>query len=509
MKTKFLLFLLVGISYIANAQEHQCGNELLPPEEEQESVLDHCFDVEYVFENCIPVYLNMNVHFFLDGDCTGSPIPWDQSIEVLEAFEIAENIVNEANDLLANNELQNQSPQFPSDPLTEAHCNPLRYTLAGIYFHCEDDKTYNGTGFQQFNINDDSEINLYITASNGSWSGVGYSSLSLAQIDWLNARLLNHEIGHVLKLNHSWVGDGFSDTPEIKFDWDRNCDGEIKNTAGNKETNLQCWALLDSTEPVCNLEPNCPNMPCCDSDFINNNVMAYNASQNAYTDQQILSYLEHLATERCDYIQVGGCPPPSAFVSILPIQENEGCKFCFELAGSFNDYHHEFNIYDNQGQSQFSSGIINGNGTRFCVNAQTIKNISNWSNGLVANENYTFELVVENECGDEDIYSVDFSLPQPDCQLTTTPSEPIRIDGFGPNPTTGVMNLNYTQNIITNIQINLLSYNGNSPIIVLPQTLQQTGSYNQSIDMTSYQNGLYSLLIITDIGIQSLSILKE
>ena len=31
-----------------------------------------CFNVDSIYENCIPVYLNVNIHFFVNDDCTGN-----------------------------------------------------------------------------------------------------------------------------------------------------------------------------------------------------------------------------------------------------------------------------------------------------------------------------------------------------------------------------------------------------------------------------------------------------
>ncbi len=66
------------------------------------------------------------------------------------------------------------------------------------------------------------------------------------------AKLLNHEVGHILGLRHTWGGnDGCDDTPN----------------------NPNCWSTN-------------PNQPPCDG-VVSNNLMDYNHSQNAWTPCQI------------------------------------------------------------------------------------------------------------------------------------------------------------------------------------------------------------------------------
>jgi len=67
---------------------------------------------------------------------------------------------------------------------------------------------------------------------------------------WSFSGVLNHEIGHVLGLSHSWTHDGCDDTP----------------------THPNCWNK--SSEPPCDK-------------LASNNVMSYNAQQNAWTPCQI------------------------------------------------------------------------------------------------------------------------------------------------------------------------------------------------------------------------------
>lgn len=83
--------------------------------------------------------------------------------------------------------------------------------------------------------------------------------------DWQFATLLNHEMGHVFGLSHSWYEDGCDDTP----------------------THANCWNYTEN--------------PPCDKN-VSNNVMDYNSQQMAWTPCQIgkvhLRMNDTLSTQR-------------------------------------------------------------------------------------------------------------------------------------------------------------------------------------------------------------------
>ena len=181
---------------------------------------------------------------------------------------------------------------------------PLRYSYTltgdpsvpgddGIYFHNDDDHYYINTKgknrnnydrsvFEKYGVQKGEVLNVFVqdihldslksktfkASTNGiafsTWikGGYWYHAANYTKMDkgkkvypkkWMPAKNLNHEIGHVFSLKHSWRRDGCEDTP-------------------NHEN---CWA--PTGKPPC--------------EVTSNNVMDYNPSRAAFTPCQIGNFL--------------------------------------------------------------------------------------------------------------------------------------------------------------------------------------------------------------------------
>jgi len=167
--------------------------------------------------------------------------------------------------------------------------NPSQAGSNGIYFHYDDELCYyvhkgrNRNLFdrrviEKYSVGKDSILNIFImphhpdsvASPTYSASGVGVAlgnAIKIAGIyenkapSWSYRGVLNHEVGHVFGLVHAWVSnDGCADTPPHP---------------------AKCW---NRTE----------NSPC--DTMATNNVMDYNALQNAWTPCQIGKVHRSMAT---------------------------------------------------------------------------------------------------------------------------------------------------------------------------------------------------------------------
>jgi hypothetical protein len=372
-----------------------------------------CFDVDEIYGECYPVYLNVNIHFFTNTNCIGDVQRTGGNQR--EAFALAELIVKDANQKASLN-----PEQWPRQTPPVIVCNPIRYYLKGAYMHCQSGVNIANIYTLQtlYGINTNTEINMYIAEYVGNSTGVANDVPgTFGGMETLYNSDFNHEIGHMLGLDHAngnlpTYDDGCPDTNPITHEWDRNCDMILTATEQNRlcfvyigdpgntedKNNNGTWDCAETTP--------CTPSPCCSWSFQNNNnMLSAGGYQESFSECQVKKMLTNLATDKCDFIvPVGSTPPPNAFITQTPedILKSDYCSEYLVLSPSYNDVKYILTIsrVDAGSLTQvYSTGWRNEPAKDFRF---TTANLAYGEVLLVPSTNYKAVLTVKNDIGVED-----------------------------------------------------------------------------------------------------------
>jgi hypothetical protein len=523
----------------------------------------HCFDVDEIQESCTNVWIRVNVHFFVNTDCSGSiyplpNVPYDMEL----AYSRAEQLINDCNNQLANTTI-NQWAQIPMWGVNTAkpiQCCPIRYALSGVYIHCntaaKNTSGSNPSWFRNnFGVNVDTEFNVFMV----EWRPVGGSD-SQGQADAIGGRaftaetfsrsVFNHEMGHVLGLRHTFSQfEGLNDTPTIRYKIDYNCDGDVTDSwqSGKNEntihTGVWCKPIDCSTavefapldydgdgvinyQNPCNPQISelevgasingCLPQPACEDDYHSNNIMNYSSYVETYgvfTEDQITAMLDYLSSDvGCEFIETitdDICLPPMSNIHILPNESvDEDCVYCFQIGASMYDTYFKLDFYAPSGALQFTTDWRNGPAWQYCI-SRSVKYATQYRHGFVPGVQYTAVLTTENECGEEAEESITFILPQlPTNGCEITPPRGIEIKSLYPNPFIEVFNLEYKTERSGSLATWLIPSNNGSDILLGVEYVNGSGTYNKPYTTQNVPSGMYYLVLDLDGTVIGTTLLK-
>ncbi|MBC6995917.1 hypothetical protein QWY85_17120 [Neolewinella lacunae] len=149
--------LLLSITASAQHDDPACLTHEWPeasPRTIQKSAYPFCsFTENYINSGCLTTYIRVNLHFFVDSDCTGvtAAAATNNQLEQQLAFQRADQYITTTNAFLAN---MSENPQWNQAewgaPVTPGQCVMLRLVLNDVYIHCESRNLTVGDGNDNF-----------------------------------------------------------------------------------------------------------------------------------------------------------------------------------------------------------------------------------------------------------------------------------------------------------------------------------------------------------------------
>lgn len=275
---------------------------------------------------------------------------------------------------------------------------------------------------------------------------------------------------------------------------------------------------IDDIADPCNRSTPCEAFPCCSWVYVNNNIMSYSRYQDccfAFTEGQITRALENLSTEEyCKYIEEitdDICLPPMANIHMLNTEFSEGdCSFCFQLSASMHDKYYKLDFFAPSGGLQHSTGWKDGPANRFCISYYFV-NPDEYKYGFQPGVEYTAELTVENDCGDEQTEEITFVLPElPENCGQVEPEDKIKIRSLAPNPVSGTTIVEYEAEVPGHLEAWVIpATNTQNQTLIYTEHILSPGILQKNVSTTALQPGVYYLLLSLDGEMDAIQFVKQ
>jgi len=435
-------------------------------------------------------------------------------------FQHAENVINLANQMLADNQDHWRKDPGSFYPTPPPAIN-IQYLLEGVYFHRDADAFNPGIPQSQiharYDVGGNTVIDIYcIHRPNLGWDGNAFQLGGFNKFVYLNdyklylkpncrewskintAHSLNHEIGHTLSLYHTWgpPSDGCDDTPE-GYEYDRVPPGGgcIPNQKAN------CWTYDPNV-------PGCPRKPCDDWGKISNNIMDYNHWDPAWTTCQIGRMNQNLAANGNPYIHsCNGCAPSQAFFYVRSPQaicpQQIGGSVTLNGGPSVNENRYLVEICEVQPPQlgTCSSGYFTSG---WQVGQVGNVNLSNWYN-FQPNKIYKIKLTVDNtECPGSDVHE-QLLYTNDDCSY---PPPPCCFELAALNPVSDHLTVYYNAPEDGTLSFALINLNSSATTILSQPTEVMAGAHQVEFQTGVLPNGNYALRAIFNDGVYTKNLLK-
>lgn len=384
-------------------------------------------DVAGMLASCQAIYMNCNIHWYLDDDCSGTYRQVDDpQIDRQEAWRRSYDMISGLNQMYVNLGVNKYYQASNAPEYSEPSCVPIRFVLRDVHIHCATEPRETNVSFKDFFdyvVDGDSVMNIFISVVRGTASGFAGGRGHMLVVEQENVPLLCHEFGHNFGLRHPYaVERSNTHTTDKCMDvrllegiaWDGDGDGVLDDDKpkGN------CWdhkpggdANNNGVGDYCEGRYADNPHPCCDWAQQDNNVMmssawSKNATYSAITPCQTERMLHVIHDKKLKYAaHVGDCPPPSAIIGVAPVDPSDlDAVRIVHMEASFNAVSHQYYVYNDGGKMTYDSSPLTGRPRAILLDDRSRRIM-----GLDTIGGATVKLKVNGECGQVDVATYRFT----------------------------------------------------------------------------------------------------
>lgn len=452
-------------------------------------------------------WIRVHYHFFMNSNGTGN---FNENGDgngnfVYNGYKRAEQIIDSCNIELEKSETM----WLPNGPKPVFHPT-FRYLLTGVYFHRDNNFVSVPVGVwtihSTYGLNTNNTVNWYDvknqpynggfatgeanTSANttGSLNGITPAAKVSTYQEYLNpnnsswskilaAQTMNHEMGHLLGLNHTWTGfGGCNDTPP----------------------NPNCWA--DTPTGLCSSWAN-----------ISNNIMDYNQwFRHAYSLCQIqrtnTTTSNPLGFSPYIFPSSGCCKPAHTFFDARTNTCSD--NIYAQASACVNDTYYKVTLYRTSNATSTNSiGTVYNSpwlaGPAGMINMASLFGVLGFPTASSTNNPlwYYISITTKGKCNDTHTQTRNVSMGVHDCPSIMgndfPNTSPINITNVvvSPNPTPDQVEIDYEVLEEGLVSIYLLDGIGNPVREVQVNENQSIGTYTKTLDLTELNTGLYTLLV--------------
>lgn len=226
------------------------------------------------------------------------------------------------------------------------------------------------------------------------------------------------------------------------------------------------------------------------------------------TPCQVDIMMNNILQQKCDYAaDVTGteCAPPQSFVAgnYQIIQEKSECQQCLYLGASSNEHMYKVEIYGKEGPAGANliteTGWLDGPAGFYCYSVSE-------TSPLLTGEHYIIRLYTENNCGDQHVYTTEFTARN-DCAHQYGGGTVV----VSPDPAVG-NNGHFTVTVPNGGNARMIYYDpfsGAYDVIWSAQQLPPNYQATHTVSIAQWTTGIKYIFLETEQGVSNTKMIRQ